>query len=80
MIANDLVREDVLRMGLDVLPDGRAVEGNGDPSSTVSVVGPLRRGVEWEAIGITEIRVQAARVAERLTGEAETEELDRQTP
>ena len=78
MIEKDLVREDVLRLGIDVTPDGRAIEGSGQISSNISVVGPLRRGVEWEAIGITEIRIQAARVAERLGGEAETEELDRQ--
>lgn len=69
MIEKGMVSEDALRLGLDVTPDGRATEVDGKVSRNISVVGPLRRGVEWEAIGITEIRVQAARVAERLSGE-----------
>ncbi len=78
MIAKGLIKEDVLRMGLEVTPDGRAVEGSGAVSADISVVGPLRRGVEWEAIGITEIRVQAAGVAERLSAEAATGEIGHQ--
>jgi len=78
LLGSGLAREDDLCLGLDVTHDGRAIGDDGNPSPGLSVVGPLRRGVEWEAIAIPEIRVQAGRIARRLTSEAETEELTTQ--
>jgi uncharacterized NAD(P)/FAD-binding protein YdhS len=58
-----LARLDELGLGLDVTDDGALIDAAGLPSKKIHVVGALRKGVEWEAIGITEIRDQAAAVA-----------------
>lgn len=64
-------RPDELRLGLDVAPDGGLVDAAGRASERIRVVGQLRRGVEWEAIGITEIREHAAAVAAALFASVE---------
>jgi len=51
---------------LDVDREGRLIDSAGRPSKRIHVVGGLRKGVEWEATGITEIREQAAKVARSL--------------
>jgi uncharacterized NAD(P)/FAD-binding protein YdhS len=58
---------DELGIGLDVDPEGRLIGASGTPSSRISVVGALRKGVEWEATGITEIREHAAAAARLAT-------------
>jgi uncharacterized NAD(P)/FAD-binding protein YdhS len=65
-----LVRPEPLGIGLDVAPDGAAVEASGQLSGRVFVIGALRKGVEWEALGITEIREQAGAVARALLSPA----------
>ena len=64
-------RADELGLGLDVDDDGAVLDAEGRPSERVFVVGALRKGVEWEAIGITEIRDHSAAVATRLVAAAE---------
>jgi uncharacterized NAD(P)/FAD-binding protein YdhS len=61
-----------LRLGLDVDREGRLIDSTGMPSEQIHVVGGLRKGVEWEATGITEIREQAANVARSLDTVART--------
>ena len=56
-----------LGLGLDVSPEGRAIVRDGSESNRISLIGSIRRGAEWESIGITEIRVQAAAIARYLT-------------
>jgi uncharacterized NAD(P)/FAD-binding protein YdhS len=63
LLAAGLARPDELGIGLDVSPSGALIDLTGRPSSRIHVVGCLRKGVEWEAIGVTEIRDQAAAVA-----------------
>jgi uncharacterized NAD(P)/FAD-binding protein YdhS len=60
------LKPDDLGLGLDVTPDGRAIRGDGSVSPVVSVIGSLRRGVEWESIGVPELRTQAVAIARRL--------------
>jgi 3,4-dihydroxy-2-butanone 4-phosphate synthase len=64
-------RADELGLGLDVDDDGAILDHAGRPSDRVFVVGALRKGVEWEAIGLTEIRDHSAAVASRLVAAAE---------
>jgi uncharacterized NAD(P)/FAD-binding protein YdhS len=59
MFEDGLARPDALGLGLDVGPGGALLDPEGDPSLPVHVVGALRRGVEWEAISVTEIREHA---------------------
>ena len=59
-------RSGPLGLGLDVAPDGALVDRAGRAAATVSVVGPLRRGSEWETTAIPEIRAQAEQVAARI--------------
>lgn len=65
LLSSGLARPDDLSLGLDVDPEGALIGAGGQPSDRIDVVGALRKGVEWEAIGITEIRDHAAAVARR---------------
>lgn len=61
LLERGLARPDDLALGLDVDPDGAAlIDAEGRASDRIRVVGALRKGVEWEAIGITEIRDHSA--------------------
>jgi uncharacterized NAD(P)/FAD-binding protein YdhS len=64
-------RADELGLGLDVDEGGAVLDVDGRPSERVFVVGALRKGVEWEAIGITEIRDHSGVVATRIVEFAE---------
>ncbi|MBS1879426.1 MAG: FAD/NAD(P)-binding protein [Actinobacteria bacterium] len=66
LLADGLAAADPLGLGLEVDPDGAALDPSGRPSAPIHVVGALRLGVEWEAIGVTEIRDHAAAVARRI--------------
>jgi uncharacterized NAD(P)/FAD-binding protein YdhS len=63
LLAAGTARADELGLGLDVDPSGALLNASGHPSNRIHVVGALRKGVEWEAIGITEIRDHAAGAA-----------------
>ena len=65
-IEGGLLRADDMLLGLDVTTQGQAVDREGLPSQVLSVVGALRRGVEWEALNVPAIRRQAATIATRL--------------
>jgi uncharacterized NAD(P)/FAD-binding protein YdhS len=66
LLGSGSARPDPLGLGLDVAPDGGLVDATGRVSDRVRVVGSLRKGVEWEAIGVTEIRDHAQAVAAAL--------------
>jgi uncharacterized NAD(P)/FAD-binding protein YdhS len=70
LLGEGFVRPDPLGLGLDVDRCGLAVDADGRPDPRLSVIGSLRRGVEWESIGVTEFRDQAARIAGRIIGGA----------
>ncbi|HEX5608593.1 MAG TPA: FAD/NAD(P)-binding protein [Solirubrobacterales bacterium] len=63
LLAVGAARADDLGLGLDADRDGALLDASWRPSSRLHLVGCLRKGVEWEAIGITEIRDHAAAVA-----------------
>jgi uncharacterized NAD(P)/FAD-binding protein YdhS len=64
-------RPDELGLGLDVADDGALLDAGGRASERIYTVGALRKGVEWEAIGVTEIRDHSAAVAARIAAAAE---------
>jgi uncharacterized NAD(P)/FAD-binding protein YdhS len=72
LLAADRVRPDELGFGLDIDEDGAVLNAAGAPSQRIFAIGELRKGVEWEAIGITEIRDHSLAVARRITAEGES--------
>ena len=68
-------RPDELGLGLDVSEDGAAARRRGRRLGAHLRVGSLRKGVEWEAIGITEIRDHSGAVARKIVRTGETEEM-----
>jgi uncharacterized NAD(P)/FAD-binding protein YdhS len=63
LLAAGSVRPDPLGIGLDLDPDGRPRDASGAPDPTFFVVGPARRGTQWESTAIPEIRAHATEVA-----------------
>jgi uncharacterized NAD(P)/FAD-binding protein YdhS len=74
LLAAGTARPDDLGMGLDVDEDGALIGADGRPSERLFAIGSLRKGVEWEAIGITEIRDHSGAVARRVAGRRSTRE------
>jgi uncharacterized NAD(P)/FAD-binding protein YdhS len=66
LFTSGAARAGPLGFGLDVTADGSLIDCRGGVSSSVSVVGPLRRGVEWETTAIPDIRRQVEALAPRL--------------
>lgn len=75
LLAAGRARPDELGLGLDVAEDGGVLDAEGNESERIFVVGSLRKGVEWEAIGVTEIRDHSGAIARRIVRTGETEEL-----
>ncbi len=75
LLAAGLARPDALGLGLDVSEDGALLGADGEPSERLFAIGALRKGVEWEAIGITEIRDHSGAVARKIVHTGETEEI-----
>ncbi|HEX3736705.1 MAG TPA: FAD/NAD(P)-binding protein [Solirubrobacterales bacterium] len=74
LLAAGSARADELGLGLDVAEDGALLDAAGVASERLFAVGALRKGVEWEAIGITEIRDHSGAVARRIVAAGEREE------
>ena len=66
LLAAGRARPDELGLGLDVSEEGALLDAEGLPRSGSSRSASLRKGVEWEAIGITEIRDHSGAVARRI--------------
>jgi uncharacterized NAD(P)/FAD-binding protein YdhS len=64
-------RPDELGLGLDVNAEGAVLGADGRASERIYVIGALRKGVEWEAIGVTEIRDHSGAIAARIVGDGE---------
>jgi uncharacterized NAD(P)/FAD-binding protein YdhS len=67
LLGKGLIRQDALRIGIDVDSECRAIGADGKASETLSVIGPETRGTFWESVAVPDIRTQAAKVAARLT-------------
>jgi uncharacterized NAD(P)/FAD-binding protein YdhS len=53
-------------LGLDIDAAGRVRDRDGRTSDRTWLIGPLRRGVQWETTAVPEIRAQARQVASRI--------------
>lgn len=68
-IEDGLLAPGPFRLGIDADPTSlRARDASGSVDRPVFAIGPILRGVLWETIAVPEIRVQAARLAERILG------------
>ena len=60
---------DAAGLGLRVDDAYRAINASGAKSPTLSITGPLLKGEFWEATAVPELRVHAAKLADRLVTE-----------
>jgi uncharacterized NAD(P)/FAD-binding protein YdhS len=79
LLAAGRARPDELGLGLDIAEDGALLDAESLPSDRLFAIGSLRKGVEWEAIGITEIRDHSGAVARQIVAAGEREELSTPT-
>jgi uncharacterized NAD(P)/FAD-binding protein YdhS len=66
LLAAGLALADPLGLGLRTADDGALLDVAGRPSTSLFTLGSTRRGDLWESTAVPELRVQAARLAERL--------------
>ena len=67
LLARGAARPDALGIGLDVDAEGRVRTASGAVDDRLLVVGPARRGSQWESTAIPEIRAHATAVAGAVT-------------
>jgi len=68
LIETGIAARHPLNLGLDVEPDGRVRTADGNAWSTVWAVGHLRKGADWEATAVPELRLHARDLAISLLG------------
>ena len=66
LLAAGLVQADPLGLGLRTAEDGALIDAEDRSSASMFTLGSPRRGDLWESTAVPELRVQAARLAERL--------------
>lgn len=65
MLADGLISPDPLNLGIRTSGAGEAIACSGEADPGLLVVGPARKGAEWESTAVPELRRQAAEVARR---------------
>ncbi|HEY0011774.1 MAG TPA: FAD/NAD(P)-binding protein [Allosphingosinicella sp.] len=65
LLAKGRIRQDPLRVGIDVDDQCRTLTGSG-PSDSLYAIGPVTRGTFWESVAVPDIRAQAQAVASRI--------------
>ncbi len=70
LLEQGLARPDPLGIGIDVAADCAVVDRFGNASQWLFAVGPLTRGRFWEIISIPDIRIQCAKIADRIATRA----------
>jgi uncharacterized NAD(P)/FAD-binding protein YdhS len=70
LLDDGVVRVGPHGLGLDITPRGQLVGADGAAHPRLWVVGPLRRGAQWETTAVPEIRAQAHRLVTDLTAPA----------
>jgi uncharacterized NAD(P)/FAD-binding protein YdhS len=68
MLDRGLVRQDDLRLGLEVTEDSALVGQNGQATPGLFALGPPTRGMFWEITAVPDIRLQAEQLAATITG------------
>ena len=66
LLSEGLIRPDAHGLGLMVTPELQILGANQEVVEGLSYVGPLLKGVLWEATAVPELRVHAQRLARRL--------------
>ncbi len=61
-----LLCADTLHQGIAADTAGRVLDATGEPSATISTLGPPLKGVVWECIAVPDIRIQARDLAARV--------------
>jgi uncharacterized NAD(P)/FAD-binding protein YdhS len=67
LLRRGLIRKGPADLGIDTLPGGAIIGRDGSASSTLYTLGSTMKGVLWEVLAVPDIRVQAPRLASRLT-------------
>lgn len=67
-----LIQPDVHGLGLGVSPDHRVLNSQRQPVDHLWYMGPLLKGVHWEATAVPELRVHAQRLALTLLAQSAT--------
>jgi uncharacterized NAD(P)/FAD-binding protein YdhS len=68
MLDRGLVRQDDLRLGLEVTEDSALGGQNGQATPGLFALGPPTRGMFWEITAVPDIRLQAEQLAATITG------------
>jgi uncharacterized NAD(P)/FAD-binding protein YdhS len=66
LLADGLAQADPLGLGFKVGPSCALIQPDGREAADLFAVGPLTRGQFWETVGIPDIRLQCAVLAEKL--------------
>lgn len=82
LLVHRCVQPDPLALGLETTADGNVIDGYGETTPDLFVVGTLRKPDAWESTAVPELRSQAATVAEavlrHLTGQCKDAERRRE--
>jgi uncharacterized NAD(P)/FAD-binding protein YdhS len=62
------IRADVLKVGIEVDGECRAIDAAGRVSETLFAIGPVTKGTFWESVAVPDIRGQAAGIAALIAG------------
>jgi uncharacterized NAD(P)/FAD-binding protein YdhS len=77
LFATGAARPDPLRLGIDAAASGAILDATGAPSDVLFTLGPPLKGLWYETGAIPEIRDQAARLADLVTGGTRIFQRDR---
>ena len=66
LLQDGTLRPDALGIGLDVTPEGAAIDRQGHISKALYAVGPITRGIFWESTAVPDIRLHCEALAEHL--------------
>ncbi len=66
LLAQDLVRPDALRLGVDVTRLGEAVRSDRSITPNLYALGPITRGIWWEITAVPDIRCHCASLARHI--------------
>jgi uncharacterized NAD(P)/FAD-binding protein YdhS len=70
LLANGLIRDDELALGIDTAADGRVLRSYGEAVDGLFYLGPWLRARDWEATAVPELREHASRLANLLIARA----------
>ncbi|MEQ1944634.1 FAD/NAD(P)-binding protein [Mesorhizobium sp. VNQ89] len=66
LLSRGIIRQDALRLGVDVAPGCAVIDAQGNTSDRIFAVGPVTTGAFWEIVAVPDIRQQARTLAAAL--------------